>query len=661
MSIANQPDRSSDRSSMACIIRTGSGSPAEEDARVTAETTTSDGAKPAPRPDGAGSTSYAVVARRYRPQRFEDVVGQDHVVQALTNAIRMDRISHAYLFSGTRGVGKTSMARIFSKALNCLQADGPTVTPCLTCAACRAIATGEDIDVIEIDGASNNGVEAVRELRQNASLRPSRSRYKVYYIDEVHMLSPGAFNALLKTLEEPPAHVKFLFATTEPGRIPVTVLSRCQRYDFAAMRPETIADQLAAICEAEGVEADREAILAVARRANGSMRDAQSTLEQLLATGGERLTEERLHAILGTPGDDRILDLIAAVANADPAETLQQLDAAISQGIQPVDLLGSLLERLRDLMVTASGAPGLAAVGNRHRDRLVELADGWKLDAILSALQILSETRARLRGSPHVRLLIELGLVRAARLGQMESLGTLVAELRDLGKGNGIPAGSASSRPAEKKKPELTAAESETAERPIANGPVTSRPSNGAIRSSPTPSSNVSPAKPDASNLTGRASAPAHPAPGKQITALEAAEVATIWPSVRDQFCRDFAAEWSHVEFHAIPGPNELEFRVPTDYLWLESSLNAPAHSTQAQRILAEAFGPGPWTVRLRGVEGRVVESELEPKATAPPATTEGSDSVETAVEAHPLVRELMDKLQARQVKLEIDPDASGS
>src|SRR4051794_33910344 len=213
-----------------------------------------DGARPVARAKGNKEETtpaeepggYTVVARRYRPQRFEDVVGQDHVVQALRNAIRLNKVTHAYLFSGTRGVGKTSVARIFAKGLNCVR--GPTEDPCLVCDICQAIAVGQDVDVIEIDGASNNGVEAVRELRQNASLRPSRARFKIYYIDEVHMLSTGAFNALLKTLEEPPEHVKFFFATTESNKIPITVLSRCQRYDFAGITPDAIVGTLQEIC-----------------------------------------------------------------------------------------------------------------------------------------------------------------------------------------------------------------------------------------------------------------------------------------------------------------------------------------------------------------------------------------------------------------------------
>ena len=266
-------------------------------------------------PGPVAQTGYTVVARRYRPQRFEDVVGQDHVVQSLRNAIRLNRLAQAYLFCGTRGVGKTSLARIFAKCLNCVH--GPTESPCQVCDICQAIAAGQDVDVIEIDGASNNGVEQVRELRQNAALRPSRCRYKIYYIDEVHMLSTGAFNALLKTLEEPPSHVKFFFATTEANKIPITVLSRCQRYDFAGITPEAIVASLKEICTREHVEAEPEALQVVARRASGSMRNAQSLLEQLLSSSGSRLTVEVVHALLGTPSDERLLAVLEALADRD--------------------------------------------------------------------------------------------------------------------------------------------------------------------------------------------------------------------------------------------------------------------------------------------------------------------------------------------------------
>lgn len=384
------------------------------------------------------AAGYTVVARRYRPQKFEDVVGQDHVVQALRNAIRLNRLAQAYLFCGTRGVGKTSMARIFAKCLNCVH--GPTESPCQVCDICQQIATGQDVDVIEIDGASNNGVDQVRELRQNASLRPSRSRFKIYYIDEVHMLSTGAFNALLKTLEEPPPHVKFFFATTEANKIPITVLSRCQRYDFAGITPEAIVATLKDICDREKVPSEPEALQVVARRAGGSMRDAQSLLEQLLSSGSPKLTVEVVHALLGTPSDERLLAMLEALADRRADLALALLDQATAEGVQPADFLAGVLEFLRDAMVVSVGSGAvLMAVTPRQKPRLAEIVGRWSTDAILAALQILAEARSRMRGAPHGRLLAEIALVRVARLENLSDLGGLIERLAMLESGAPVP------------------------------------------------------------------------------------------------------------------------------------------------------------------------------------------------------------------------------
>src|SRR6187549_411216 len=231
----------------------------------------------------SSNSQYVVVARRYRPQDFSQLIGQGQVSQALANAISTNRVGHAYLFTGARGVGKTSTARIFAKALNCVT--GPTTAPCGQCDICQGIASGGDVDVIEIDGASNRGIDEIRQLRSNVNVRPSRARFKIYIIDEVHMLTTPAFNALLKTLEEPPEHVKFIFCTTEADKIPITVLSRCQRFDFAPIETKSILARLEEIAKSEGVEADPDALQILARRAAGSMRDSQSLLEQLLSFG----------------------------------------------------------------------------------------------------------------------------------------------------------------------------------------------------------------------------------------------------------------------------------------------------------------------------------------------------------------------------------------
>src|SRR5947208_2456502 len=278
-----------------------------------------------PAPEG-----YTVLARRYRPQHFAELVGQEHVARALENALKSNRVAHAYLFTGARGVGKTSTARILAKALNCEQ--GPTTQPCDECAICKSIASGEDVDVLEIDGASNNGVERVRELRANVQYRPSRARYKIYIIDEVHMLSTAAFNALLKTLEEPPPHVKFIFATTEVQKIPITILSRCQRFDFAGIGITQIVNRLREIVASEGMEADDEALELVARRAGGSMRDAQSLLDQLLAFSKDKLTAARVHQLLGTANEERVAGLAAAVLRRDGKAALEMLGQAADQG-----------------------------------------------------------------------------------------------------------------------------------------------------------------------------------------------------------------------------------------------------------------------------------------------------------------------------------------
>ncbi|MFQ5806468.1 MAG: DNA polymerase III subunit gamma/tau, partial [Phycisphaerae bacterium] len=258
--------------------------------------------------------AYTVLARRYRSRTFDEVIGQVPIATTLVNAIKVGRIHHGYLFTGSRGVGKTSMARILAKALNCLRSEQPTTRPCCKCNACLTIAEGQDIDVVEIDAASNTGVDNIRELRSNTAYRPARSRYKVYIIDEVHMLSTGAFNALLKTLEEPPEHVKFVLATTEVQKVPATIQSRCQRFNFRNIGPDEIARRLVEIAKDEGAETDDAVARRVARLANGSMRDALSILDQLLSVSPTKLTPEVLDEILPPPQDEQVFQLLEQAA-----------------------------------------------------------------------------------------------------------------------------------------------------------------------------------------------------------------------------------------------------------------------------------------------------------------------------------------------------------
>ncbi len=548
---------------------------------------------PAP-PTVDATGGYTVVARRYRPQRFEDVVGQDHVVQALRNAIRLNRVTHAYLFSGTRGVGKTSIARIFAKCLNCVH--GPTETPCLKCDICQAIAVGQDVDVIEIDGASNNGVEAVRELRQNAGLRPSRCRFKIYYIDEVHMLSTGAFNALLKTLEEPPEHVKFFFATTEPNKIPITVLSRCQRYDFAGITPDQIAATLADICKTEGVKADEDSLRAIARRASGSMRDAQSLLEQLLSFGGDRLTVELVHQQLGIASDERTLSLLDALSQRDAASVLAIVDQSVASGVQPAELLGGTLDFLRDAMVLSAGAEvSLLAATPRQRPLIKAVVDRWPLDTILAAQQILSEARMRLRGSPHGRLLVELALVRVARLESMTELSEVIARLASIDSDGPV------SLPEKKK-------------------PVAAEP-------------------------------PSAPPPAEEVQAAPAWEIGAIragwsrWTSGLDD---DFASKLGRLQPSGIEGPNGLSIAVDRAYNWVADACDTPDVRARIESRIAQ------WLRRQVSIRfDRPAEEARQPSLVSAAAARDES------LKDDPMIRQIVDLFDARPVRVEVD-DGSG-
>ena len=329
---------------------------------------------PASAESASAPQGYTVLARRYRPQQFQDLVGQEAVVRSLVNSLKSNRVAHAYLFTGARGVGKTTTARILAKALNCRK--GPTETPCDECDICKCIATGEDVDVLEIDGASNRGIDEVREIRSNVQYRPSRARYKIYIIDEVHMLTKEAFNALLKTLEEPPPHVKFFFATTEAQKIPVTILSRCQRFDLGGIGVTQIVDRLRLIVTKEKLKADDEALEFIARRAAGSMRDAQSLLDQLLAFAEDKLTVEQVHGLLGTAGEDRMIELAAAVLEHDPARALALLAQAADEGLQLGELLDQLIGYWRDLMVVqcTGDESQILSVAARRRSKLHEQA-----------------------------------------------------------------------------------------------------------------------------------------------------------------------------------------------------------------------------------------------------------------------------------------------
>src|SRR5690242_3643308 len=323
------------------------------------------------------ASPYRVLARKYRPQTFAELIGQDAMVKTLANAIARGRIAHAFLLTGVRGVGKTSTARLIAKALNCIGPDGqggPTITPCNVCEPCRAIAEGRHIDVIEMDAASRTGIDDIREIIEGVRYAPASARYKVYIIDEVHMLSKQAFNGLLKTLEEPPEHVKFFLATTEVNKVPVTVLSRCQRFDLRRIPAEKLADHFAEVSKAEGVEVEPEALGMIARAAEGSARDGLSILDQAIAHGGGAVTAEQVRDMLGLADRGRIRRLLEHVLGGNAAATLQDLDEAHDLGIDPGALVRGLMEELHLATRTKAGVTA-EALPAEQREAATRISD----------------------------------------------------------------------------------------------------------------------------------------------------------------------------------------------------------------------------------------------------------------------------------------------
>ncbi|MBT4159071.1 MAG: DNA polymerase III subunit gamma/tau [Planctomycetaceae bacterium] len=376
--------------------------------------------------------AYQVVARRYRPQKFGDLVGQEHVARGLVGAIDSGRIGHAYLFTGARGVGKTSAARIFAKALECTNREHGE--PCNVCARCQAIAAGQDVDVIEIDAASNRGIDEIRQLRQNVAVRPANGTHKTYIIDEVHMLTREAFNALLKTLEEPPSHVKFVLCTTEPEKLPITILSRCQRFDFQSVDTAAIAKRLAQIVESEGIQVTPAALDLIARRASGSMRDSQSLLEQLfgIAAGDKKdIGVEDVHAVIGTGKDEKVEELAQAIINRDAPTALSVLHECISQGADAGGVLEQLLSVLRNCLVASVGCSPDTFVGNESAGiNFMSLGEQAGTETLLAMLQIIDHSLARMRLSTHSTVLAEMAVIRLSALEDLDNLSEVISGMK---------------------------------------------------------------------------------------------------------------------------------------------------------------------------------------------------------------------------------------
>jgi len=387
--------------------------------------------------------SYEVFARKYRPQTFDDLVGQAHVSRTLKNAVAQNRLAHAYLFVGPRGIGKTSTARILAKSLNCIK--GPTITPCGECDNCREIAAGNSLDVIEIDGASNNSVEDVRQLRENVRYAPAKGRYKIYLIDEVHMLSPAAFNALLKTLEEPPGHVKFIFATTEPQKVLPTILSRCQRFDLHRIPANLIAKHLQFIAEKEKITLEPAAAHAIARGAEGGLRDAESMLDQLVAFCGEKISESDVLNVFGFTSEQTVVDLTRRILRGETPDAIDLLHQQSESGKDMMRLMSDLIAYLRDLLVFKAKPDALKEdVEPDVQKSLTAHAELITTDRLLDLIDQFAAAEGRMKWAPNKKLHFEVAIIRAIQtLGQatLDEVIEKLGELRDGGEAKTVPVG----------------------------------------------------------------------------------------------------------------------------------------------------------------------------------------------------------------------------
>jgi DNA polymerase-3 subunit gamma/tau len=390
--------------------------------------------------------SYEVFARKYRPQTFDDLVGQAHVSRTLKNAVAQNRLAHAYLFVGPRGIGKTSTARILAKSLNCVK--GPTITPCGVCDSCREIAAGNSLDVIEIDGASNNSVEDVRQLRENVRYAPAKGRYKIYLIDEVHMLSPAAFNALLKTLEEPPEHVKFIFATTEPQKVLPTILSRCQRFDLHRIPANLIAKHLQFIAGKEKISLEPAAAHAIARGAEGGLRDAESMLDQLVAFCGEKISENDVLDVFGFTSEQTVVDLTGQILRGETPGAIDLLHQQSDAGKDMMRLMSDLIAYLRDLLVFKAKPDALKEdVEADVQTSLATHAELVAIDRLLELVDQFAAAEGRMKWAPNKMLHFEVAIIKAIQSLGQATLDEVIAKLGELRDGGGKRSSEPSARP----------------------------------------------------------------------------------------------------------------------------------------------------------------------------------------------------------------------
>jgi len=523
--------------------------------------------------------SYLVLARKYRPQTFAEVLEQEHVTRTLRNALSAGRVAHALLFAGPRGTGKTTIARILAKALNC-QA-GPAAGPCNTCRSCREITAGNAVDVYEIDGASNNSVDQVRDLRENIKYMPAHSPYKIYIIDEVHMLSTPAFNALLKTLEEPPAHVLFMFATTEAHKIPITILSRCQRFDLRRIRLSSVAGHLAAICRQEGVDIGAESLELIARESGGSVRDSLSLLDQVISGGQRAVSSEQVLETLGVIDRSRLHELAEAILTGDALRFLAALDDIFDRGHDLKKVFSDLLEYVRDLwVILASPSPEkLVDLPGHEIELMKDQARRGTAPELEHVMDILYREEAAVRLSPQPKLALEMAFFRILQTRAVLSIDTLITRLQELRR-------------------DVQGADDDA--RPSADEP----PSGGAAGREPTASG----AGRERPSVTAEAPEARRPAatPEDRPTELEAA-----WQKITERVAATQPSLAANLKRCCLKhaGPERVEI-VASGHSFVGATLRRDKHMAILRKVCAEVFGGVPEVVVAVGDECSLSTSE---------------------------------------------------
>lgn len=540
--------------------------------------------------------SYQVFARKYRPQTFDDLVGQTHVTRTLKNAVEQNRLAHAYLFVGPRGIGKTSTARILAKALNCV--NGPTVTPCGVCDSCKEITGGNSLDVLEIDGASNNGVEQVRELRDNVRYAPSKGHFKIYIIDEVHMLTSAAFNALLKTLEEPPPHVKFIFATTEPQKVLPTILSRCQRFDLHRIPANLIAQHLQFIAGKEKIVLDPAAAHAIAKGADGGLRDAESMLDQLVAFCGDKIAEPDVLSVFGFTSEQTVAQFTEKILRGETAEALELLHTEADSGKDMMKLMSDLISYLRDLLVGKVKPEALADDLNPDLQKSLETQAAMiETDRLLELIDQFAAAEGRMKWAPNKRLHFEVAIIKAIQTLNQVTLNEVIENLAALRDGKEQTA------PAKRSAPQAPSAAS-----------VVAKPQPSRVAEEP--------------SAAETKSAPPEPS---QIDHKE------IWQKTTEKVraTRKLISGW--VDAGTALGIEGRFFVVgfPPDHKSAMESLSIPRTREFLEAIVKEISGQD-WKIKFVLKEGLTVAAPVEPAAPKKPET-------QATFKDDPLIREALE------------------